>query len=72
VLASVVQGDADTFNSYVHGFTFSTKSLFFHKQLCRNKSFLKLLPIFSGITDRGQGGEPPPWKAKCKNWAPSS
>jgi len=26
--------------------------------------------LSSGVTDGGQGGEPPPWQAKCKNRAP--
>jgi len=26
----------------------------------------------SSVTDGGQGGELPPWQAKCKNWAPFS
>jgi len=28
--------------------------------------------VHSGVTDGGQGGKPPPWQAKCKNWAPFS
>ena len=24
----------------------------------------------SGVADGRQGGEPPPWQAKCKNWVP--
>jgi len=27
-------------------------------------------PIYSVVTDGGQGGESPPWKAKYKNWTP--
>jgi len=26
------------------------------------------LTALSGVTGRGQGGEPPPWQAKCRNW----
>jgi len=29
-------------------------------------------PIVSGVTDRGQGGEPPSWQAECKSCAACS
>ena len=38
---------------------------------CAYTDILQILRINgSGVTDGGQGCGPPPWQAKCKNWAP--
>jgi len=40
----------------------------------RELGFSQGYPVFfvkaSGVTDGRQGGELPPWQAKCKHWAP--